>query len=188
MKCAPYHPVLSNPPNPISREFCHHGRCNGWIRWSVLIRIWLQGCFCLEMKSTLTIGVFNRFNMRRQKKREMPPTTNILHPFSVLTTGTQLLIRQHWKHYSAAAVKTLESAVNHDRCSNTMKPLAFGDQAAGKYKRCCSSLAIITFATTSGFPIFVQVKDEAYYIACKIGSETFYSALWPSWSCSWVPW
>ena len=62
------------------------------------------------------------------------PTTNILHPFSVLMTATQLL-----NAYPTAAVKTLESAVNHDQCSNTMKPLAFGDEA-GKYKRCCPSL------------------------------------------------
>ena len=74
---------------------------------------------------------------------------NILHPFSVLMTATQLL-----NAYPAAAVKTLESAVNHDQCSNTMKPLAFGDEA-GKYKSCCSSL-VITPATTLHFPVFVE--------------------------------
>ena len=60
---------------------------------------------------------------------------------------------------AAAAVKTLETAVNHDQCSNTMKPLlAFADEA-GKYKRCCSSLAI-TPPTTSDFPVFVEEKES----------------------------
>ena len=60
---------------------------------------------------------------------------------------------------AAAAVKTLETAaVNHDQYSNTMKPLAFADEA-GKYKRCCSSLAI-TPATTSDFPVFVEEKES----------------------------
>ena len=32
------------------------------------------------------------------QNREMPPTKNILHPFSVLMTATQLLIQQQLKH------------------------------------------------------------------------------------------
>ena len=63
--------------------------------------------------------------------------------------------------------------MNHDRCPNSMKPLAFGDEA-GKYKRCCSLLAVIT----SGFPVFVEVKDEAYYCIARKSCRQRYLLWW----------
>ena len=154
MKCggAAYHPVLSNSPNPISWEFCHHGRD---VTDGSDDQLWSEfGCKVVFAEK------WNKpkewLKMKRLKKREMPPSSNILQPFPVLTTATQLLIYP-------AAVKTRDSAVNHDRCPNTMRPLAFGDEA-GKYKRCCSLSAIITSVTTSDRPVFVEVKD---YLAHK---------------------
>ena len=51
------------------------------------------------------------------KNTEIPSSTKNSPPFSVLTTMRRPLLLDAY----SAAVKTLESAVNHDWCPNTMK-------------------------------------------------------------------
>ena len=51
------------------------------------------------------------------KNTEIPSFTKNSPPFSVLTTMRRPLLLDAY----SAAVKTLESAVNHDWCPNTMK-------------------------------------------------------------------